>query len=665
MLKKVLIAIAAAIFALVAGAVIAFFVVDPNVLKPYAERAASAALGRPFAIDGDLEIERGWMLKIRAHDVHLGNAAWSDRKDMATVGTVEASLNLWDLLTAQQITIPEVILDQPVATLERNEKGAANWQFGASPAPDAAAPAKRSALPFIGKLVVHDAKIDYRDAKTNQQVSTNLANLSAVSQGEAGQMRVTADGTVGDLPLNIDGTFGSYRLLTDSTRPFPAKGSLTLGKSKIMLDGKIGDPANLEAVDLAMQLKAEDLTKALALFDLPAPEIPPFDLDGRLTRKNGEVRMEDLTGKVGDSSLKGWLAFGAAGGRSKISGDLTSTRFDLDDIGGLIGLPPSSGPGETASPRQEKVTKTYEDSRYVIPDTQLNTNRWRALDVDVRFKGERVDAGKLPLQAVEFHLVMDDGRLRVDPLKATIAGSPLRASIAVDSTKKPPKATVDVSADKLELERFLGEFGLAKYGHGNISARLSLKGQGKGLRSILGSSDGQMALIMDKGALSALVVEALHLDVAEVLGVLFGSQPDNKAKLFGVRCLVTDFRVKHGIGYAKTFVLDTTDSLINVTGALNLGTEALELDLDTEPKDNSILASPSTIYLRGNFNKPTAAPDLTSTGIRGAAAVAAGVLLTPLAAFLPFIEIGTAKDAPCAALIAKAENKDAVPAPKD
>ena len=665
MLKKIVVGVGAVILLSAVAVVIAFFTVDPNTLKPYAERAISQALGRPFKIGGSLEIERGWTIKIVAHDVHIGNAAWSDRKDMASIDTVQASLDLWDLLTKQQVTIPEIVLGHPVAVLERNAKGETNWQFGAEPAPDAAPPAKRSDLPLIGKLVVHDAKIDYRDAKTNQQVSTKLADLSAVAQGETGQMKVTANGTIGELPLNVDGSFGSYRLLADGNQPFPAEGTLTLGKSKFLLDGKIGDPANLEAVDLTMQLTAQDLTKALALFDLPAPEIPPFDLDGHLTRKNGEVRMEDLHGKVGDSTLKGWLAFGAVNGRSKISGDLTSARFDLDDVGGLIGLPPSSGPGETASHRQKKEDKAHEDSRYVIPDTQLNTARWRALDVDVHFKGERVDAGKLPMQAVEFHIVMDDGKLKVDPLNATIAGSALIASIAVDSTKQPPLAAIDASADKLELERFLGEFGLKQYGQGKISARVSLKGQGKGLRAILGSSHGQMALIMDKGALSALVIEALHLDVAEVLGVLFGSQPDNKAKLFGVRCLVTDFQVKQGIGYAKTFVLDTTDSLIKVKGAVNLGSEAIELDLDTSPKDNSVLASPSTIYLRGNFNKPSAAPDLTSTGIRAAAAVAVGVLLTPLAAFLPFIEIGTAEDAPCASLIAKTENKDTVPAPKD
>jgi uncharacterized protein involved in outer membrane biogenesis len=662
-LKKILIGLVALVVLLVGGAAVAFYTVDPNVLKPYAERAVSAALGRQFTINGDLEIERGWIITLRAHDVHLANAEWSDRPDMASVETVEASLDLWDLLTRRQITLPEVTLEKPVASLERNADGQANWQFGAKTAKEDTqpAPGDRASLPFVGKLTVRDAQISYRDAVTKQDIETRLTTLTAQAQDENTRMKVNAEGQVGDLPLNLDGTFGSYQLLAESGQPFPAKGTLTLGKSRIALDGTIADPANLQGIDLATDLTAEDLTKALAMLGLPAPEIPPFHLDGRLTRKEGEIRLADLTGKVGDSSVKGWMAFGSAGERPKVSGDLLSERFDLDDLAGLIGRPPAAGPGETASPRQEKKEEAVKESPYVIPDAKLNAERWQALDVDLHFRGQRITAGKLPLEAVEFRIVMDGGRLRIDPLKAMVAGSPVGGYVAVDSTAKPPQVDIDVAANGMELERFLGEFGLSKYGRGRMSARVALKGAGNGLRSILGDSKGQMALTMQEGALSALIVEALHLDVAEVLAVLFGGEPDNPEQLFGVRCLVANFQVVKGIAYDRTFVLDTTDSLITLKGAVNLGTEAIELDMDAEPKDNSLFAAPSTIYLRGTFKQPKVRPDLTGVTLRGAAAVAIGVVLTPLASFLPFIEIGTAENAPCGALIDKTEKQTKVP----
>lgn len=652
MLKKTLIGLAA-LFLLLAGAAgVAFFTLDPNLLKPHVERAISAGIGHPFKIGGDLDIERGWILRIRADDIHVGGPKGSE---LGSVQTLRASLDLWDLLTRQRISLPEVSLDRPTLRLERDEQGKGNWQ-----------PLDRrersqdgqARLPMIGKLAIKDARIDYRDARTRQEISTSLATLTAVSPSHDAPVQLVAKGQVNDLPLQLDGTFGAYRLLAGGREPYPAKGTLTLGRSTIALDGTIADPADLEGVDLDIKLTAVDLTRALAMFGLPALEIPPFNLAGQLTRQDGQVRLDQLDGRVGDSMLRGWVGFALADDRPRISGELTSERFDLDDLAGLIGLPPAAGPGETASPRQEAKAERARQDGYVIPDTPLNAARWQTLDVDVRFLGKRVNAGRLPLQEVEFHLVLDHGKLRIDPLNATVANAAVQGKVMLDSAKKPPRTEIDLAANGLELEQFLGAFDLAEYGRGRIYARLALQGEGEGLRTILGSSQGQIALTMSEGALSALIVEALHLDLAEVLVVLFGEEPGTPEALFGVRCLVADLQVEKGIAYTRSFVLDTTDSLITAKGALNLGTEAIELDLNAEPKDNSLFAAPSTLYLRGRFAAPTVSPDMTGVALRGVAAAALGVALTPLAAFLPFIEIGTAENAPCAALIGKAEGGD-------
>lgn len=655
--KRIAVALLALILVLVGGGIVAFWTVSPRLLKPYAEAAMIKALGRPFAIAGALELERGWIVTVRAHDARLANADWSENREMATIRTVEASLDLWMLLTRGQVTIPELTLDGPDLFLERNRDGDANWQLG-----NDQQPSDRAELPHIGRLIVKDARIDYSDQQTGKAVAASLRSLTASGQGEDNRLKMVAEGQLDGRPVAIDGVFGSYEMLARSERPYPVQGSVALGQSKLVIDGSIRDPANLQGVDLAVELDAQDLTRALALIEVPAPEIPPFVLAGRLTRQEGVVRLEQLAGQVGDSSLRGWMAFASNGERPKLSGELTSERFDLDDIGGLIGLPPAAGPDETASPRQQREAQARANDANVIPDTKLSTERWRALDIDLRFRGERINAGRLPLEQLEFRIVMKDGRLRLDPLKAQIAGAPVGGMVAIDSQARPPNLVIDLAAQRMELRRFLGEFGLEAYGRGRVSGRIALDGHGNGLRSLLAGSDGQIALTMEEGALSAFVVEALHLDAAEVLTALFGTNPGTPEQTFGVRCLVADVAVEKGIARTHSFILDTTDSVLTVQGTIDLGREAIELDLNSEPKDNSLLASPSTIYLRGSMAEPETSVDLTGTAVRGAAAVAIGVLLTPLASFLPFVEIGTAEDAPCAKLLGDTQQRNRLPA---
>ncbi|WP_159715623.1 AsmA family protein [Geminicoccus flavidas] len=799
MVKKILIGLAVLVVLLVGGAAVAFWTIDPNVLKPYAERAVSSALGRPFRIAGDLEIERGWIIRIRAHDVHLGNAEWSDREDMATVQTVEASLDLWDLITAQRITIPELTLDRPVASLERNEQGEANWQFGgqedqaaadqtsgppslpyvgrltvrgaqvayrdaqadqefsaslasltanseggpeqqagwlmranaqdlkvtnagwsgqagqllsvngvetsldvqdflnegqftipevtvdrpvvhlerdeqgrtnwqvgpeqqteAAEAAAAAAPDDRAELPFVGKLTVRDAEVAYRDAQSGREIASTLS-LTAESQGEGDRMKLQGEGQVNDLPVKLDGTFGSYRMLAGSDQPFPVQGTLTIGQSRVALDGTIADPASLEGVDLQTEIAAQDLSKAMEMVGVPAPEIPPFDLDGHLTYRNGEARLESLHGRVGDSDIAGSAAFAPGGERPKVSADLTSENLDLDDLSGLIGRAPDAGPGETASPEQEQQAQAEEDDPHVIPDPSLHADAWDAIDADVHFRGKRIRAQGVPLDDVDVHLFMEEGRLRIDPLKAGIAGATVDGHLAADGQRNPPAVEVDLSGSGLDLQRFLGEFDLQQYGSGRMSARVALKGEGDSLRSVLDTSQGQMAVIMEEGEITALLIEALGLDPAEILPVLFGgTEPGSGERLFEVRCMVVDLQVADGIARSQNIVLDTTDSVITAKGGVNLSTEAIQLDFEPHPKDTSIFASPAPVYIRGRFGEPSVMPDPTPAIIRGAAAVAVGVVLTPLASFLPFIDIGTAEDAPCAALISKTQDENAL-----
>src|SRR3546814_7652178 len=60
-------------------------------------------------------------------------------------------------------------------------------------------------------------------------------------------------------------------------------------------------------------------------------------------------------------------------------------------------------------------------------------------------------------------------------------------------------------------------------------------------------------------------------------------------KLFGdeqivLNCMASDFSVKDGVMQARTFRLETDDTIIDITGQINLATERLDLDIRPENK---------------------------------------------------------------------------------
>ena len=128
-------------FAVVLVALVLFIALfNWNLLKPTINDKVSDALGRPFAINGDLQVrwERepelgGWRAWVPsphffAHDITLDNAEWAEAPRMATLDRIDFRLALLPLF-AQHISVPRIHLVAPRADLQRLEDGRANWDI--------------------------------------------------------------------------------------------------------------------------------------------------------------------------------------------------------------------------------------------------------------------------------------------------------------------------------------------------------------------------------------------------------------------------------------------------------------------------------------------------------------------------------------------------------
>jgi AsmA family protein len=104
-------------------------------------------------------------------------------------------------------------------------------------------------------------------------------------------------------------------------------------------------------------------------------------------------------------------------------------------------------------------------------------------------------------------------------------------------------------------------------------------------------------------------------------------------------------------------VFDTEDSNIMGEATANLKNEQFKVEMLAHPKDFSPLSARTPIGAQGTFADPHVAIDPSQAIARGAASVALGVLLTPLAAIIPLLDPGEGKDSPCAALLNQAQKR--------
>lgn len=483
---------------------------------------------------------------------------------------------------------------------------------------------------------MEEGRLRYRDPTSDVDVDSNLS--TAVGGNGEEQVRLDGKGSFAGKPFTLTFEGGSLEYLRDDPKPYPLRVEAAVGETRAKIEGSIAEPVKLEGVDLSVELRGPDLAEIFPIVGIPTPKTRPYSLTGHLTRDGTVWKMEGMKGTVGESDLNGMIAVDLGGERPVIRGDLTSERLAAVDLAGFVG----------ASPRGPSDYETKARGR-VIPDTKVDLERLRFADMDVRFRGKRVEAPYAPLDELDTRIRLENGRATIDPLKLGIADGRIEGTTVLDGSGEVAALDTNLGVSGLKLSAFFRDTPFARDMGGIIAGRIQLKGRGATVADIAGSADGKIGLAVDKGRVTNLAEAGLKTNVLETLGiVLSGDEPVR------FNCLVADLDVRGGVMTTDAIVLDTPEALVIGTGRVNLKTEALDLTVRGDGKKAQVGATHVPVRVRGSFLDPDIGIDATETAARGAAAVALGALLTPFAAIVPLLDPGGAESANCSGLIDKA-----------
>jgi uncharacterized protein involved in outer membrane biogenesis len=625
--------------ALVLLLLIVILVFDWNWFKGPVERAVQAKTGRALHIDGNLDVDLGGTITIRGDRLRFANADWSKQPQMADAQRAEIDLALWPLLRGK-VRIPEIRLTRPNLLLETGPDGRpGNWNFGGG----------GGSQVVLGRLLVQQGRLKFQDVPGRTDIDVSVDSL--VSQRRRGDaappIAVAGDGRWRGNPFTLKGSTASPLELSESDHPFRVDLRGSAGSTRAHMRGTLTNPFQLRVFDLQLTLAGADMAHLYPLLGIAIPSTPPYQLDGRLKR-NGEVwRYENFSGRAGDSDLAGDVQIDTAGQRPFLRAELRSRRLDFDDLAGFVGAPPRTGAGETANAQQEAEAAKRATEAKVLPSTPYNLGKLRAMDADVRWKAQRINAQALPLDDMDAHLKLNDGVLLLQPLNFGVAGGDLRSDIRMDARKPAIATRAQISLRGVQLAKLFPDGKLAKEASGAIGGEIALTGTGNSIAQMLGSADGSVAIGMGKGHISNLIMELAGLDVAESLEFLV-----TKDREIPVRCAFGDFAVRDGVMDARALAFDSTDTLLIGSGSIDLDQEKLDLLLKARPKDRSILSLRSPLRVGGTFKDPSFRPDFKALGVRGAVALALGSIAPP-AALLATLETGPGKDADCGGHYAK------------
>jgi AsmA family protein len=626
----------------VVSVLLAFILVDWNLLKGPIERRVSARTGQQLTIGGPLRVTVALRLWIHAEDVRVAAPAGAAAPERFAAKRVAAALS-WPALLIGRLDLHELELVAPRVTMERRADADAGPGFE----------------PFldgrvrIRRLHIDDGTIDFADAASRTAIKLHV---TAAGTEAPDDLRVSAAGTYRGKPFTATASGPTALTLAGGDEPYPFVADVRAGATAARLRGAFTGLTADAALDLGLEVSGDDLAHLGDLLGIRLAATPPYRLAGRLSRAGSDWRLDKLAGKVGESDIAGRAEFSTREHRS-VRLALVSERLDFDDLGPLIGAPPRTV-GENASAEQRREAARLKASRQALPDKPLAAGRWRGLDLEATLVAKRVlHPPTLPIEALEARLRIADGVLTLEPLELKLAGGTAVATIRVDARATPMRGTADVEFRALRLGQLFPTVEAMKKARGFAHGRAKLAGTGDSVKALLGSADGRLSLAIDRGTISNLVLELVGLDAGEAM-LIFATRRDREIPL---HCAVADFAFEKGIAATNVLVLDTPDTIVIGSGVVDLRNEALDLTLYPRPKDKSVLAARSPLHVRGPLRNPRVQPDASALAARGLGA-AALALVNPLLALLPFVETGPGKESDCARMVAAARDWSRPPA---
>ncbi|WP_175871120.1 AsmA family protein [Burkholderia sp. BCC0397] len=730
---------------LIAAAGVFLFTFDWNRAKPWVNEQVSTALGRPFAINGDLKVgwrrpdgETGWRAWVpwpsfSATQLEIGNPDWATAPKFVTLDAAHFDLAVLPLL-AHEIVIPSIDVVNPAVDLERRADGSNTWtfQFKQSSQPsrwkvrlDSFGFAKgtvtyRDAITKADLTVAIDTlgqPIPLGDVLKEQEQTSRAASAQRVGKHGAAQLGAKADaeaasgasgasgasaaaasgasaasvvasaasgssgpsassapaasaaaaasgasgaaapakpsgptyafglkvdGRYKNVPISGTGKVGGVLAIQDTSRPFPLQADVKAGDTRLAIVGTLTDPRHLASLDLRLWLQGTSMSHLYQLTGITLPDTPAYATEGRLignVKPNASTfRYENFNGRVGGSDLRGTLTWAQREPRPKLSGELVSNLLQFSDLAPVIGA-------DSAASKAKRGDTTRQPPDRVLPVAAFRTERWSAIDADVKFTGRKlIKSAQLPITNLYTHILLQDGVLTLEPLQFGVAGGTLATNAHLDGSRTPLKGRFTLSARHLKLKQLFPTQKVMQTALGEINGDASLSATGNSPAALAGTSTGEVKALITNGRISLLLMEAAGLNVANVVyEKLFGTRDVN------INCAAIDFVATDGMLEPKVFALDTDDALINVDGPINLRDESIDLKIHPHTKGFRVFSLRSPLYAKGTFKNPKVGVDAGALALRAGAMVGLG-LINPFAALIPLIAPSNNRDVPCSEL---------------
>ncbi len=620
------------------------FITKGRFLKTPFEQILGKRLQREVRVEGDFQLYFAPIsIKFLAQKARIGNLPWASQPHLFRADLIDARIAPLSLLFGDKVRLPWLELRNGAVDLEWSRDHRHNtWTLG-----DPNAQGKPMVFPLITQAKLAGTTLRYRDPRMQLNADIGFETVRAKDTRFTSDIRLSGTGSMRDKPFTLQGS-----LLSPNATVSRGKNSLQMraqaGATILDVTGTLRGATELEGSDLRLVTRGPNLSLLFDFLGAAIPDTRAYRFTSALTKVGEEWRFTKLQGRFGASDLAGRFTASLPNGRLLLKADLATQTLDIVDAAPFFGYDPEKIESQGAA----GAIETVEGTPRLLPDTPLRVEAIRNFDANVTYTVKRVRAQHVPISAIDLTLKLDRSLLTLSPLTFDMSGGHVASDIEIDARGAPVKTSYDIRLAPTPMGTLLARWGVEQSGTtGTIKGRVQMTGMGDTLHDSLATSNGRIAVILPAGTMWARNVQLSELDVGTFVTKMFSGKLKQPVE---INCGLIAFTVRNGVAAADPILIDTKKNVMIGRGGFSFKNESLDLAFRADGKKISLLSGQSPIGINGYFARPginVVSPELVT---RGGAALALGVVGTPIASLLAFVDSGDAKGAACGPILAGA-----------
>ncbi|MGI4733152.1 MAG: AsmA family protein [Janthinobacterium lividum] len=619
------------------------YVTHGRFLKHRFEQLAGSALGRTVTVRGDFQLYFDPLdLHVVAEGLAISNPGYTSRPNLFQADRAEAMIRPLSLIFGRR-HFRWMDVTNGAADLEWSPDRKSNsWTFG-----DPTKHGKPFVFPVIDRATVAGTTVHYHDGKLPLTADVTIQTIASADAHIDGAVRFAVTGRVRTTPFTATGA-----LLSPNATVGRGKNELSLdadaAHNHLTVRGTLPSLAEFEGVPLAVTARGRNMTELFRIIGVVIPPTRRYTLRSTMVNTGTTYAFSHLTGRFGDSDVAGTLTVEAIEPRTHLDATLTTKRLDIVDAAPFIGYDPDliATQGAAAASGQSQATPR------ILPDTPLPVADFGNFDADLRWRVAVVRSRRVPLSAIDLTLKLDDRLLTMKPLDFTMSRGTVASTWTIDARRRPAHWTADIRLAPTPMGRLLAGWGVSEAGTtGTVKGHIGLVGDGDSFASWLATSHGRIAFVLPQGEFSTRNVQLSELDFGVFAQRMFQGDLNKPVQ---INCGLVAFTVRNGVGAADPILIDTAKNVMLGRGGFSFRNESLDFAFRADAKKFSLFSGQSPVGIDGWFAKPKL--DVISKQLvgRAGAAIGLGLLATPPAAILAFVDVGNAKAAACGPVLAGA-----------